>query len=74
LKKKQAGFAPPKGKEGVAAPRNMINLNGCAAGQHCGEEAEGGVEASRSVRLARAGCGAPPQPGTIPKRARFAGG
>jgi DNA end-binding protein Ku len=26
LKKKQAGFAPPKGKEGVAAPRNVINL------------------------------------------------
>ena len=26
LKKKQAGFAPPKGKEAVAAPRNVINL------------------------------------------------
>jgi DNA end-binding protein Ku len=26
LKKKQAGFKPPKGKEGVAAPRNVINL------------------------------------------------
>jgi DNA end-binding protein Ku len=26
LKKKQAGFQPPKGKEGVAAPRNVINL------------------------------------------------
>jgi DNA end-binding protein Ku len=26
LKKKQTGFKPPKGKEGVAAPRNVINL------------------------------------------------
>ncbi len=26
LKKKQAGFKPPKGKEALAAPRNVINL------------------------------------------------
>src|SRR6266540_3762932 len=26
LKKKQAGFKPPKGKEAAAAPRNVINL------------------------------------------------
>ena len=50
LKKKQAGFKPPKGKEGVAAPRNVINLmdalRASIAGKH--EEAEGGVEARGS--------------------------